>query len=309
MLIPTALALGGAAPGPIDLPGDTLFPESVSTLPNGSAFVGSVSGGVLRVSLVSGTVDRFIAPGSFESGSIYGVLADRRSGILWVCSNDFRDRGIRIDGAAAGSRLIGFDLRSGQGRIALPLPGAKSVCNDIAIDRHGAVYITDTSGPRIYRWREGEAALSLWFTDSLLESPRGGGLDGLAFAADRNLYVNNYRSGALFRIAIRSDGSAGPVVKLRTSRPLEKPDGMRSLGGQRLALAEGGGRISAVTISGDSATVEPLADAVVEPTGLSTFHQQIWFVSGQLSRLFGGPSVPANAPVLPFRLSPVRYHH
>jgi hypothetical protein len=59
-------------------------------------------------------------------------------------------------------------------------------CNDIAIGRDGSAYVTDSAAPQILRLPPGG----------------GGGLDGIAFGADGNLY------GELFRIDM-SDGKAG----------------------------------------------------------------------------------------------------
>jgi hypothetical protein len=50
------------------------------------------------------------------------------------------------------------------------------------------------------------------------------------------------------RIPVKADGSAGPLTKLETSRPLQTPDGMRSVGNRTLLLVEGAGRLDEVTI-------------------------------------------------------------
>ena len=298
-LVPLVLALAASdAPKPIDLPGDRLFPESVS-ISNGTAYVGSMSGGVLRVTLATGKVEAWIKPAAFGSGALFGVLADTRNKLLWTCTNDFRARGVTVAGADAGSWLKGFDLKTGEGKISLALSSA-SVCNDMAVGKDGIVYVADTGHPRVLRWNPGAKELDTWVEDAIFGA---GGLDGLAFGGDGNLYINNVRAGTLFRVAVGADGKAGKITQLTTSRPLVSPDGMRPMGGLKFALAEGqAGRIAVLSVSGDSVEVTTLAEGIAQPTGVDVKGSTIWYVQGQLGALFN----PAAAqPKLPFQLSPV----
>jgi len=299
-----ALGLIAAAPPPpiIDLPGTHLHPESVSITPNGTAYVASMFGGVLKVDLKSGKITPFVAPGAYGSGAEYGVLADRRHGIVWTCSNEFPGSGLVVAGADPGHWLKGFAIRSGKGMASLKLPGEKPVCNDMAVGPDGALYVTDTGQPRILRWVPGASALAVWLEDaSLGANGTGGGLDGIAFGADGAMIVNNVRSGALFRIAV-DDGKPGTVTRLVLSRPLARPDGMRPIGGSDFLLAEGAGTISRFTVKGDTATVTTLASGINQPTGVDVGRGSGWYVQGQLAAIFR----PAeNKAELPFRLTPV----
>ncbi|HEX4507953.1 MAG TPA: hypothetical protein VH722_19660, partial [Alphaproteobacteria bacterium] len=84
----------GAAPAPISLPGDRVFPESFSATADGTFYVGSVAeGGVLRIR-PGGQAESWIKPGAFGTRSVFGVLADEKSGMLWLCSNDVSDGGV-----------------------------------------------------------------------------------------------------------------------------------------------------------------------------------------------------------------------
>lgn len=303
-LAPLALLLAATSPGPIDLPGDRLFPESVSIATDGTAYVGSMNGGVLRVSMKTGKAEPWIKPGAYGAGSLFGVLADPRNRMLWVCTNDFSARGVTVPGADAGHLLKGFDLRTGKGRVSLPLPGDRPICNDIAVAGDGAVFVTDTGAPQILRWRPGATALEVWVSDPVFDSAKGGGLDGIAFGGDGNLYLNNVRSGDLYRVVVGRDGKAGKVTRLALSRPLVSPDGMRPIGGMDFALAEGEGRIDRVTINGDRAEIRTLADGLSEPTGVDVHGGTIWYVQAHLSDLFD-PARRGRSPGLPFRLTPV----
>jgi len=123
-----------ALPSAIVLPGDHLQPESMAIAPSGTAYIGSMTGGVLRVNIGSAHIDRFIEPGAFGSGALYGVLADTRHGLLWTCTNSFAAPATHVAGADAGHWLKAFDLKTGAGRISLALPGDTPVCIVIAVD-------------------------------------------------------------------------------------------------------------------------------------------------------------------------------
>ena len=291
-----------AAPDRIDLPGDHLHPESVSITPDGTAYVGSMAGGVIRVDLKTGSVAPFIAPGAYGSGALFGVLADRKHHILWTCTNDFPGSGWAVAGADPGHWLKGFDLASGKGVVSLKLPGDKPVCNDMALGPDGALYVTDTGAPRILRWRPGAAALEIWLENPVFDPPgKTGGLDGIALGGDGALYVNNVRSGALFRVAFAGD-RPGAVTPLTVSRPLASPDGMRPLGGTDFLLAEGKGTISRLHVTGTTVEVTTLAAGINQPTGVDSAGGRGWYVQGQLSAIFRPADSKAE---LPFRLTAV----
>lgn len=299
----SCLLVGAATPQPIDLPGDRLFPESLSISPDGTAYLGSLNGGVLRVSLASGKAEQWLRPGAYGSGGLFGVFVDTRNRLLWTCTNDFTARGLTVAGADVGSIAKAFDLRTGEGRFSLPLPGAKPTCNDFAVAKDGTVYVTDTATSHILFWRPHAKALALWLDDPVLAAKpgTGGGLDGIAIGEDGALYVNNVRSGDLFRIGIAGEKPA-KITKLTLSRPLANPDGMRSLGGDRLLIAESHGRVALATVAGDRGDIRTLAEPGIGPTGVDAYRGSAWYVQGQLAAAF---SEGKQQPSLPFRLTPV----
>lgn len=295
--LPLGLLMAANAPQAIDLPGDKLHPESVSILDN-TAYVSGMAGGVLRIDLATRKVEPWIKPGAFGSGVLFGVLADPRNKMVWTCTNDFSARGASVAGSDPGSVLHGFDLKTGEGKIKLPLD-AGSICNDMAVGKDGSVYVADTGHPRILRWKPGTKALDVWVENPVFGA---GGLDGLAFGSDGHIYINNVRTGAYYRVAMAKDGKAGAVTTLETSRPLASPDGMRPLGGLDFIVAEGQGRISKLSVKGDRMEVTTLAEKIASPTGVDVSKGTIWYVQGHVGALFN-PAAPR--PTLPFRLTPL----
>jgi hypothetical protein len=171
------LALTGvaaiAAPDSIALPGDRAFPESITSTRDGTLYTGSIAaGGIVRIR-PNRVPEIWIKPGAFGTGSTFGVLADERSGTLWVCSNDLSALGLTVPGAAPGSALKGFDLKTGEGKVSARFSGEKTLCNDIAIGADGSAYVTNTSAPEILRLAPGSSELAVWFKDPSLQPPAG----------------------------------------------------------------------------------------------------------------------------------------
>ena len=134
------------------------YPESLAASSDGTLFIGSAKmGGVLRVTPGSSTPTPWIAPTTFGTRSIFGVLVDERSGTLWTCSNDLASDGIASPGSGAGSALKGFDLKTGAGKVSAPFPGNHPLCNDIAVAKDGRVYVSDEYGARVLRLSYGLA--------------------------------------------------------------------------------------------------------------------------------------------------------
>src|SRR6201994_503030 len=84
-----ALMLAGAAHSEtaVSVP-DKSFPESVTSTKDGTLYVGSFNlGGVVKAT-PGGKAEQFVKPAAGDSRSTLGVLADEKSGLLYVCSND-----------------------------------------------------------------------------------------------------------------------------------------------------------------------------------------------------------------------------
>jgi sugar lactone lactonase YvrE len=284
----------------IALSGDRAYPESITAAADGTLYVSSLaSGGIWRIKPGSATAEAWIAPGTYDTRSTFGVLVDDKTGVLWVCSNDVSALGVPGPGTATGSNLKAFGLISGEGKMSVPFPGTGNICNDMAIGADGALYVTNSLKPQILRLKPGATSLEVFVESPVFEQPKdGAGLDGIAFGADGNLYVNTYTNGGFFRIDVK-DGVAGTIKKLAPSRALKFPDGLRPTGGQSFVMAEGGGMLDRVAIDGDAVQLETVREGLAGPTGVALVGNTLWAPEGQLSHLFDAKAGP---PSLPFQV-------
>jgi sugar lactone lactonase YvrE len=280
---------------------DNSFPESLTSTSDGTLYAGSFNlGGVIKAA-PGGKAEPFIKPGDGGSRSVLGVLADEKSGTLYVCSNDLSAMGVEGPGDSKGALLKTFDLKTGAAKGSFPLKDAKSLCNDIAVGSDGTAYVTDSFAPYVYSLKPGASALEVWATDPLLAPAKDGvGLDGIAVGSDGHLYVTTYIPAKLFRIEVK-DGKAGSVTELKPSRALDHADAMRAHG-EGFLLIEGAGRLDRVTVKGDAAEIDVIKDGFAEPVSVTQIGDTGWVAEGKLSYLIGDNKKKDPGP---FALKPV----
>ena len=244
-------------------------PESLTVAPGGVLIVGSASSPfVYKVRSGSATAEKFIdvsteGPGTF----FFGMLADASSNTLWTCQLT------PVPNTTPPQRhtaLRSFDLTTGAPKIRWNLPGDNNVCNDFTIGPDKALYITDTFPGRIFRLPAGATSAELY-----LEHPTLRGVDGITFL-DGVLYVNNVIFNKLYRIPVDASGKPGTPVDIWMDQPVKGPDGMRAANGKLLVAENGSGKISALTVHGDKASVTVLKDGLDTPTGVEPAGETIW---------------------------------
>jgi streptogramin lyase len=289
----------------IPIPGMKAFPESITSTTDGTLYVGRVGdGGIVRIKPRTAESTIFVQPGASGSRSILGVFADEASSTLWACSNDLSALGGPATGSDTGSALKGFDLKTGDGKRSVLLPGSHAFCNDITVDGKGSVYITDSANPTILKLSLGAATFEVFARDSAFSQPQGGfGLDGIAFGSDGNLYVTTYTVGELVRVEVK-DGRAGRVTTLSGTHHLKFPDALRALGDNSFLLIEGSGTLDRVVIQGDAFAVTPIHGGFATPTSVARIGTTAWVSEGQLAFFFD-PTKKNSSPSLPFRIYPV----
>lgn len=304
LALPAARA---ALPPQITVSGERIFPESLTSTADGSVIIGSIGQrAIYRALPGAATAERWIAPGTDGMQSIFGVLADDRSGTLWACSNAFGPPGGTPRPPAA---LHAFDLKLGtpKGHYPFPTPGA--LCNDIVVDRDGTVYATDTNNMEVVRLARGAARLEVWAGHGAF-GPRGGLVDGISILG-RRVLVNTLATSRIYSVPIEPDGAAGTVVEVRLDGPLAHPDGMRRFGRDGLLVAQGGegGRLSRVVLHGDRATVTTVKAGFPDgPVAVTVIGTTAYVLEGQLGKLMHPPAREGSDPLMkldPFRATAV----
>ena len=237
--------------------------ENLTSSQDGSVYFGSTAKGTIyRAAPGASQAEAWIQASTAGLTNVLGVLADDKSNTLWVCQNNTGGRGgAPVVGQTA---LRSFDLKTGAAKGTYPFPSNGGVCNDMAIAGDGTVYATESFANRVHRLRPGATALDVWVTDQ-----RFAGIDGIAILGDGAVYVNTFFGGELFRIPVSADGGAGTIVKIETSMPLSRPDGLRTVGPRTLIQAEGQGRFTELTIDGNRANVRVVKDGLSGATGVT----------------------------------------
>ena len=76
-----------AAPAQINIPGQRLFPESLTSSADGAVYIGSIGARtIFRAAPGAATAAVWVAPGADAPAGYLGVFADDRSHTLWACS-------------------------------------------------------------------------------------------------------------------------------------------------------------------------------------------------------------------------------
>jgi sugar lactone lactonase YvrE len=274
-----------AGPTEVTIPGDRIYPESITATSDGTLIIGSLGeGGVWRARPGASEAELWIKPGANESMSILGVLADEGNDTLYACSSDLSAMKAGTPGGKPVALKM-FDLKTGEPKGSVDLPDKHSLCNDIAIGPHGSAYVTDSFNPHVLRLKPGAKEFEVWATDDRFTVKNGAGLDGIAFGADGNLYVNLYNGNKLFRIDVNSDRTAGKVTELQPSEPIALCDGMRKFGND-LLMIEGTGKLDQIAVQGDRAEVKVLKSGWKVPVSVVQVGDVAWVLEGQLGSLF-----------------------
>jgi|HubBroStandDraft_6_1064221.scaffolds.fasta_scaffold109761_2 sugar lactone lactonase YvrE len=306
-IVVTALPAAAAAPpDTINIPGERIFPESLTSTSDGSVIIGSIAQkAVYRAKPGSATAEVWIAPGTENLNNVLGVFADNKAGTVYVCSNLLGPPG---PGPAVNATLLTFDAKSGTEKGHYVFPTEKGVCNDIAVDADGNAYATDTNNMEIVRLKKGSTALEVWAGNGAF-GPKGGVLDGISVLGKR-VVANTLATSKLFSIPIGADGKAGTVVEVKLDREISRPDGMRSFGKSDVLIIEGGngGRLSRIALSGDTGKVTTVKEGYPDgPVAVTVVGTTAYVLEGQLAAFMRGPNAPATPPPpKPFKATAVQ---
>jgi hypothetical protein len=241
-------------------------PESITVAPNGDLILGSMGGPrIFRAKKGTEKGNMFVDVSADGTVFFLGVLSEPSTKTLWACE-------IYPNPSGPGhSALRGFDLATGAPKFRWDLPGAPNLCNDLVIGPDKALYISDTSGAKIWRLKPGAAQPELFLDDRTLM-----GIDGITFIGD-TLYENNVIFNKLYRVPIDANGKAGKPVDIWLDKPIKGPDGMRAANGKLFLTENGAGKVDMVTVTGDTASVTVLQEGLATPTAIEPFGDTLWY--------------------------------
>ena len=285
-----ALALAACATIPAATPdreiliaGSGIYPESMDADRAGNIYVGSSGGTIYRASAGADRALPFITPDARNGlQSLYGILVDEPRGMLWACSNPPFGAPPATTPQPPAIAAFALDDGSLQGRWPFPAGERPVTCNDMAIDAGGTLFTTDIASGRIYALARGGTALTLFADDPALV-----GADGIAFAGDGTMYINNVRQHLVQRVNRGADGAYAGLTTLTLSQPVNGPDALRPVGGNRFLQAEGGsGRIALVEIEGDRATVTTVTDQFDSVASVARVGSVGYSAEGKIAYLF-----------------------
>jgi sugar lactone lactonase YvrE len=308
--IPLVAALAGGAcgdhpPGPagdrVELPGPDFYPEGVAIAGDGSTYVASIlTGAIVHVPRGETVPAPLVAAGAIAASSV-GLHASDRDDLLWLCVGTY--------GTDALPSIAAIDRDTGAEVVRHHFPpqtdgSTAGLCNELAEDDAGNLYVTDSFGARILRLaaadRRTPDRLAVWAAGpELAPAPMGFGANGIAYDAGAGAVLTvNTSTGALIRIPVNADGTAGALAAVALPRPLVGPDGLRVVApGTAVVVEQYAGALTRIDLDPQPVALATLREGLRGPTSLDVAGGAAWVSEGQLSHLFD-----MTAPELPFTI-------
>ncbi len=231
----------------IRLPGADFFPEGIALDPvTNDLFIGSIfNGTVVKVADGSLTAEVFAdkAPAVLTRGS-FGEKVDNNLGLLWVC-----DSNLGADPALPGATLTGLSLVDASVVVTHAFPGANDICNDIAIDVDGSLFVTETAVGQVFRIDAANLlvpdSLELFVATPEIAANGSFGANGIVLTGG-GLFVANTGAGTIVRFdpAAADVAASVQVVTIAegdvASVLLSGPDGLLAISDTEILVVENG---------------------------------------------------------------------
>ena len=268
-----------------------LFPEGVEYDARGHRFlVSSLTRGTIGAVDDQGNYEAFIEDDDF--GATIGIEIDEARHRLLVCVSDPSTAGV----AALGS----YDLTTGERQfftdlIAVADDQAPHFANDVAVDRQGNAYVTDSFSPIVYKVNpQGKATVFL--RDSIFQpSPGAFGLNGVVYHPDGYLVVGFSETATLYTMPLDEPTSFSAIDAEAGS--VTSPDGLYlSDDAQTLLVVNndgGGDNGKVVALNSDdhwesARAAGNFATGSVFPTTVAQRGRNFYVLYAHLNELFSG---------------------
>jgi Cu-Zn family superoxide dismutase len=278
------------------LPGAAVFPEGIAFQQStGDFFVSSAANGTIyRGNLRETMTQVFLPAGSVGRTAATGMKVDHEGRLF-------------VSGAGTGQMFI-YDTGTGMLIQKFDNGFANTFVNDVALDRSGNAYFTDSVQPILYRISQdasGQFVMTNWLnlTGTPIIYGPGFNLNGIAVTEnDRYLIVVQSNTGQLFRISLATKEVT--EINLGGTR-LTNGDGLLLRGHTLYVVRNAQAIIVRVQLSGDystgrivSATTDP---SLAYPTTLAQADGRLLVVNSQFDKQGTGQ------PVLPFTVSSIKF--
>lgn len=190
-----------------------LYPEGITYAPSlGKFLVSSLTQGKIGTVSPNGQYEDFIA----DKQLINAVGIKVREGKLYICNGDLGVSGKSTDKTTLKTAgLFVVDLANAQLIRSVRLdslnPGVNHFANDVAFDRQGNAYVTDSFAPVIYKVTT-DFKVSEFAKDTLFTGKQGFNLNGIVYHPDNFLLVVKSNEGKLFKVDVQNPNKVTEVV-------------------------------------------------------------------------------------------------
>ena len=277
-----------------------LFPEGMAFDKNkNKLFVSSVfHGSIYEIDLQDKQLS--VAIEDSELVSSLGVEIDEKHNRLLVCNSDPGTGKNSTPGTTGKlAQVRSYDLKSGRLLTVYNLsdlqPESPHLANDLALDRKGNIYVTDSFSPNIYKIDlQGQMSIFTSHPD-FAPSPNNFGLNGLVVHPDGFLIVAKYEGGQLFKVPLDNPKNIDVVL---ISEDIPTIDGILLKSSNELYLVSNAlpqmthsEKIFKLRTSDHWSSAVTQGEILIDrtfPTSLIKIKGQFLYLETFLSRLFSG---------------------
>lgn len=284
------------------------YPEGIAWHPGKQGFlVSSLRGGTIGLVSPDGQYRVFTEDARLITTT--GIRVDEaRNRVLVLNSDPGASHRSSPQTVKRTAQVIELALDSGEVRRIHDLShlsAGPTMANDLAVDKAGNIYVTDSFQPQIYRIDQATGTASVLIRDARLgvEKPGTEGmmahLNGIVLHPDGFLLAGDYTRGLLWKIPLQQPAALQPV---RLPARLTGPDGLvlrdaRHLVAVQTAAGADGQLLSEVSLlTSDDGWQSARVSRVVRPEGMdapttATLRgDAIWVTNARFARLFADPS-------------------
>lgn len=260
-------------------------------------FVSSVRWGTIGSVGMDGSYKELLKDPALKSS--YGMKVDEKNNRLLVCVSDANYSKYSTPATFKKmARLIGVDLTTGKKTmdVNLAMDAGKHFANDLAMDERGAIYVTDSYAPNVYKIDpSGKATLfatSDWFRSEDV------GLNGILYHPQGYLLVDHNTNGALYKIDVKNPKN---ITQVKIKGLFPGADGMVWQSPTTLAMVQNKGvnKIFQLTSNDNWATAEvkgatATLDNFQHPTTATVQDGRVWVLNSKMNELQDSSMTPSK---------------